>query len=607
MMLIKNISILSVLFQLFILCPLRAQEATYIYPMAGQRGTVVYAEIGGNVLGNKENAVWFASGPEVFSLETASDEGSDTPSKGSRSSDGLSSHIHPAKEGTPARLQISIAPDARVGDHWLRFITPQGLSNSIKFIVTEEPVIAESDIPHDTPAAAIIVPVPALISGRIGAANQLFYYSLEVSKGEELTFHVESDVDTQLWIFETTGSWFDPNEITRLAFNDDPASHLVNKQPQLTYRFEKTGQYLVRVGSFRLLEGKKKGYLLRINQSSKDAMMAALSRGTFRRRLPADSLRRLWERTAEKPNSNQSDKPDGAAVASSEVSGGPNEESAAIAESFLMDPTADLPIVSETEGINQSADQAQEVNLPVIIEGKIDHPHDVDYYKFKAKAGQHLAFEIETPKLGPPLFNPRLGVFDESGNEFLTNIHKRITRNFTFYTKSIMPKTIYTFKLDGEYYLELRDITSRFGESDFEYRLLIRQQVPHMGGIAVHADCINLKPGNARKLTVVTHQEEGYKGEVAIMVENLPTGVHAVTGTDVEPDRGPPLDEGYKERFIPKRKEATILLMVDADAPSTKFPQSIQIKSRSIVDGNVGPPLHVRDIPIMIVGADPSE
>ena len=63
------------------------------------------------------------------------------------------------------------------------------------------------------------------------------------------------------------------------------------------------------------------------------------------------------------------------------------------------------------------------------------------------------------------------------------------------------------------------------------------------------------------KLTLVTAQEEGFGGEIVLRMENLPPGVEALPGTELEPEKGINPDEGPKERFVPKSQKATVLLV----------------------------------------------
>src|SRR5262249_4662040 len=157
------------------------------------------------------------------------------------------------------------------------------------------------------------------------------------------------------------------------------------------------------------------------------------------------------------------------------------------------------------------------------------------------------------------------------------------------------------------YCLQVRDATFRDGDSTFVYRILIRPAVPHMGEIDVKEDHINLPVGKAAKLNVETGQEEGFSGDIAIATEGLHPGVTTFPPTEVKPDKGPPLDEGYKERFVAKTQTASIVLVANGDAPVTSSPQIMRVIARPVIGGNLGPPLMVKDVPLMVVKSSKSD
>lgn len=350
------------------------------------------------------------------------------------------------------------------------------------------------------------------------------------------------------------------------------------EKPRLTYRFRRKGRYLIQVGAHLSRGGPDCPYQFRIAPAGprdsrpleSGSVQGLPSRwGGFSRELEPDRLERLWSRTVPE-------------------TAGPSA------------PAAGLPRLLEAEP-NQSAGQAQEVAVPSIIEGAIERPGDVDSYRFKVRDGAKLAFEFETPEATPPFFNPRLTVLDAEGRESFNNIFRRLGRQFQFYSKTVEAKTLHTFESGGEFTLQVRDITSRQGDPSFVYRLLIRPQIPHMGDIEVKEDRVNLRAGTAGKLTVITGQEEGFGGEIVLSMENLPPGVEALPGTELEPDKGINLDEGPKERFVPKSQKATVLLVARGDAPATPRPRMIRIMAGPVVGGSLGPSQLVREVPVMVV------
>jgi hypothetical protein len=256
---------------------------------------------------------------------------------------------------------------------------------------------------------------------------------------------------------------------------------------------------------------------------------------------------------------------------------------------------------------SDGADGLLELSKPLFLEGAIDRPGKVDKYKLKLKAGQRLAFEVETPEVTLPEFSPRLELWDSSGQEVFNNIWRRVGGDNNQWMKTLQSKTMYSFNRDGEYTLSIQDMTPRYGNSSFKYRILIRPLVPHVGKIEVKEDSMNLVPGHAGKLTITVEQEEGYSGEVAFSLENVPVGVQASTGADVPPDPEPQLDQGKKEQYVPKSQKVMILVVASQDASPTTMPQTARLVARPVVEGQVGAPVWSQEIPIMVLKPDAAE
>ena len=117
----------------------------------------------------------------------------------------------------------------------------------------------------------------------------------------------------------------------------------------------------------------------------------------------------------------------------------------------------------------------------MIIEGRISHPGDTDYFSFDVAGGQALALEIETPEVPPARFNPFLSVVEPGGKELFNNVYKHIGGDGDDWIRTIEPKTLYTFIEEGRYYLCVKDLTVRYGGPHFFYRILVRPQIPHVG------------------------------------------------------------------------------------------------------------------------------
>ena len=558
-------------------------EIISIFPLGGRPGTALEVEIRGKTL-DGTYAIWFDT------------KGLTAHVKGVEETEFKEFHRRSRTwEPRPAhrlRVRLEIDGSIEAGAYSLRVVSGRGISNSLPFRVTSDPVLAETETFHQAASEAQRLQLPVVVNGKLSQAGELDYYGFDVVTGQKLTIEVIShlSIEPQLTLYALTGNWFDPHRARELAFHlgrlgtPDPLFQQVRtpvppyEKPRLTYRFQQAGNYVVRVGAFLSKGGPDCPYQLRIAQTEVEAdpeegngsvQGKPASWGPFTRKIEPDRLESLWSRTVREMV-------------------GPSSSSPRLAH------------VSEEEP-NQSPEQALQIAVPSIIEGVIERPGDVDSFQFEIDDGERLAFEIETPVVSPPFFNPRLAILDADGQESLSNIYLRLGRQFQFYKKTVEPKTLHTFELGGKYTLQVRDITSRQGDPSFAYRVLIRRQVPHMGEIRVKEDRINLMAGAAKKLTVTTEQEEGFDGEIVLSVQNLPAGVEAFPGTEVEPDGGINPDEGPKGRFIPKSQKATVLLVANADAPIMPMPQLIRISGRAVVDGTIGPPFLVRELPVMVV------
>ena len=634
-------------------------EAFSVFPIGGQQGTALEAEIRGRGLGGAYAVRFEGEGLEarikrVEAIEP--DEEDDYKANSAKAEE--------SSQGQRILLEVRIDPAAETGPRSLRVVSEKGVSNSLVFLVNSDAVVLEAATPHHTPEEAQQVVLPALVNGKIGKERERDYYAFDVLKGQQIAFEVfargrrsaptkgegkpfdaiprmrwtyqfpkegrylvrvESSriVDLvlattvvsfipQVGLFETTGSWLNPLAPTRLKFDEDGRADFERQVAKTIYG--RTSPDFV--------------YQLRIVPRERPAIYEEWSarlagvdwqERSFTRKLQPDRLKVLWSRTVKVP---EQEAGHGNGGSSSNPLGGPATEGEH-EDADLSGGAALIPILVEQEP-NDGLDQALEVSVPVIIEGTIERPGDVDTFRFKVESRQPLAFEIETPQATPPRFYPKLELLDSGGRELLTNVHQKMkidvqdplsyfsileclakgagcNLHSVSYLEALEAKVIETLEQPGQYHLRIRDLTPRRGGAGYAYRVLIRPQVAHVGEIELKEDRVNLVAGEARKLTVTTGQEEGFDGEVVIGVEGLPRGVEALTGTEAE-DEGPLADPSVRERsFVPKTQKATIVLLAHADAPATSMPKVVRFTARPIVNGNPGAEIFIGKMALMVI------
>jgi hypothetical protein len=127
----------------------------------------------------------------------------------------------------------------------------------------------------------------------------------------------------------------------------------------------------------------------------------------------------------------------------------------------------DSPVVQEQPGIN-TAEKAQAVPVPSVVCGRIEAAENVDYYKFTAKAGQLLSFEVYCARLQDKIHDlqkhadPLIAIFDTSGKELAAS-------DDGYFADPVLS---FNVPKDGEYRIAIRD-AKYDGDPRWVYALII--------------------------------------------------------------------------------------------------------------------------------------
>jgi hypothetical protein len=536
-------------------------RAVSIFPFTGQRGVAFTATVRGANLKDARAAYLETEGLRV-TVESAAPE-----------------VVPPGmpKPRTPmdaVRIRVETAPTLPPGRYPLRLVTPSGVSNALPLLVTGEDVVSEPSGSHELPETAVPVPaLPVTFSGRIDTRGESDFYVFDARAGETLTFQAISGLpsigapggnangfDPSLSIYESAGSWFDPKRVNRIAFNDEPLWVIGRAtDAHLVHTFAKPGRYYLRLEAFSGQGGADYGYQLKIQRGAvpPDAppVKDDWEERSYQRKLSSNRLNELAARGG-KPQTQKS------------------------IETYRM---------------------GGEFKLPATLEGAIAKPGEWHRAKFRADGPADIAIEVETPDTAPPLFNPVIRMLDSNGEEVVTNVFAGRGACTGALTKGLVAKAIFPLRNPGEYTVEVRDVTADLAAPDFRYRVQIRPQIPHIGGVRIEEDHINLAPDGARTVRVSFDREEDYRGAVAVQVENLPDGVTALAAADFEPDKDPPPYPGKRERYVPRTERTVVAFTAAKDAPLMTVPRAVRITVRPVMDGRPGPVIASKQIPLMVV------
>jgi hypothetical protein len=547
--------------------PREDPRAISIHPFTGQPGATFTATVRGSGL-TGASAASIGKGPFTVAVEGVEVE---PPSESSGRNRGRVDLV---------KLRIQVAPEAKPGRYPFRLITRNGVSNALPLHIVPYPVLPEPAGAHDQQESAVAIPkLPALYAGRLARRGEADYYSFHAEAGQTLTFEVVSgfpqiaaagsaatvpNFDPALTIYEPAGSWFDPQRLNRIAYNDEPVWVFgKSTDAHLVHRFAKAGDYLLRIEAFAGQGGPDYSYGLKIADGALPPDVASGGGGGgdergWVRRLEAGRLSQLAKR-------------------------GGNDSKQPSIETYRAAP----------EPIN--------FKIPGTLEGALAQPGETHRARFHLDKPADIAIEIETPAAAPPFFNPIFRLLNNAGEEVAGNIFAGKGACSGALTKSMQSKTILPLRDTGDYTIEIRDATADLAGPDFQYRVQVRPQVPHVGQVRVEADSVNLRQGEAKVVRVAFDREEDYRGAVTVTAESLPPGVSAVAGADFEPDKDPPLRTGKRERYTARTERAVLVLTAGAEAPVSEQPQDIRLVVRPLVDGKPGAVLQSKAIPMMVL------
>ncbi len=189
------------------------------------------------------------------------------------------------------------------------------------------------------------------------------------------------------------------------------------------------------------------------------------------------------------------------------------------------------PIVREALN-NDSMKTAQQVEFPATLCGAFEKAEDIDFYRFKAVAGQSLTFHVRSQRLQDKIHDlqehsdPILMLRNASGSVLAVN------DNFFFAD----PLLHYQFAASGEYYLEIRDVRYS-GNADWQYCIEVNDR-PFVTNVYP----MRVVPGASTKVELIGFNLPADKTAALTVPANTPDGLHWIVLT---------LANGQKTNAVP--------------------------------------------------------
>jgi len=430
-------------------------------------------------------------------------------------------------------IEITIEPEAEPGNRELRIKTGMGLTNPMVFQVGTMPEIREMEPNNDKKALPGMfrmvklpkqkpIEVPVVLNGQImpGDVDRFCFRALQ---GQKLVIetHARSLIpylpDAVPGWFQATLALYDEKG-KEVAFADD---YRFNPDPVVFYEIPKSGEYELEIRD-AIYRGRE-DFVYRITVGQQPFITQVFPLGG---RAGSKAIASVdgWNLTDTQLILNTL--PGDDHIRHITYNEGKQFSNSI---SYAVDM---LPECDEIEP-DDTIKGAQQIDLPIIINGRINKPGDVDVFKFTGRAGDKVVAEVYGRRLNSPL-DSLVRLTDVSGKVLAFNddhvvkdshLHKDIiglaTHHADSYLTAELPK-------DGTYYVHLTDSQNHGGRS-YGYRLRIG---PPQGDFALRVtpSSLHTRAGGIVAVNVHVLRKDGFDGPIDVVLKKAPGGFELTGG-----------------------------------------------------------------------------
>ena len=403
-------------------------------------------------------------------------------------------------------LKLEIDADAPPGPHFLRLVTPVGVSSPIAFCVGDLPEFsAPAGKKGDAPPA---VELPAVLNGRI-LPGETRSYSFDLKRGQRIVVAVQAR-DLIPYLADAVPGWFEPDAVITNSTGETvamTAGFRTGPDPVFCFEVPETGTYYLKIRD-ALYRGRE-DFVYRVSVGEIPFVTGIFPLGGQVGSSPAIGARG-WNL------------PSGQSVTAPTAASGIHPVPG-LSNGFATGDVAfavdDLPEVFESEP-NGTRTEAMRVGLPVTINGVIDPPGDTDIFAFDCQAGQKVVAEVLARRLNSPL-DSWLKITGSEGRQLAFNDDFE-DREAGLLTDQADSRVEFTAAKAGTYFVEVGD-TRKNGGADFAYRLRLGGPRPDFA-VRVVPPSINGKAGAVVPVTLYALRRDGFQEDIDVVLKDPPEG-----------------------------------------------------------------------------------
>ncbi len=379
-------------------------------------------------------------------------------------------------EKEKGKFAVTLAKDAPLGAHWLRFHDDTGASPLRPFIVGDLPELTEVE-PNDDPKTAPILAMPTVVNGVLAKSGDVDCFRVKLAKGQTLVASLEahrtlrSPMDAVLQLVSDTGAVLEQNHDTR------------GLDPELAFIAPADGTYAMRLFAFPSQPDSS----IRHFGSPACVYRLTLTTGEFVDFATPLAVERDREATLSLRGWNLKDKT---------VKLGKSEDRFGIVREAhpCFDAPTDKPLTS-----------------PFTVTGLVEKAGSPSVVLVMGTAGKPLAIRLENAGLS---LNPILRICGADGKQLSKAEPAELNGEIDV---DLNPPAT------GIYRIEVRDRFDSAGPRH-AYRLRAVPAVPDLDA-KVAADRFSVAVGTPLDIPITVKRLHGFTGELIAFAENLPEGI----------------------------------------------------------------------------------
>ncbi|MBL9129672.1 MAG: PPC domain-containing protein [Verrucomicrobiaceae bacterium] len=453
-------------------------------PNGGQRGTDVKLTVTGERLDDFESLIFFSPGFTQKSVEKV--------------------------EKGKVDLTVSIAADVPPGNHLVRIRTKTGISHARQFFVGIFPNVDEKE-PNSEFETPQVIQMNQTVEG-IVQNEDVDYYRLSLKKGQRLSVEVDG-LRLGYLNFDPFVAIIDKDRFEKVI-SDDTILH--RQDGYCSYVAEEDGEYTVMVRESSYRGGGNSYYRLHVGGYRRpDVVYPAGGKIGSKTKVRFIERDGSFEEEAQLP----------AEIDPNFMIYSKTQEPAPSGNPFRL-VTYDNALEAEPND-EQAKATAAATGEPIALNGIIEKPGDIDYFKVPLKKGMTLEVQAFAQSLGSPL-DSVVNIYNDKGGSLSGNDDGGGRRRLDSKFKIGIPA-------DGDYFVRVTDHLER-GGPNFVYRIELIAAEPEVYFASpqftvndTHYRQFIAIPKGGRYATLVNISRVNVGGDFKFETPNMPKGAKLLT------------------------------------------------------------------------------